>query len=143
VALEQPRPFGDDLEQLDGRAQNLLVDQSSDLWANFRAVEAAQFREVWGDLADDHLGVASNKRRVGPGFEIVVVTTLGEYTDGFMVHGPVALERAFPLLMCETAEGWLVGNHVGQALPYPSWPPAWWSADDPAAERWSRERRRR
>jgi len=101
--------FGDDPGQLDALAQSLLEDQSTELWASFCAVEAAQFRDAWGDLAGDSLGVASNKRRVGPGFEILVVAPLGDYADGFMVHGPVALERAFPLLMCESAPSLRVG----------------------------------
>lgn len=134
--------FGYDLRDLQGLANDLFENESdAQSWQAFIDTESGQFIEAWGDIDLETWGTATAKRRRGPGFEIVLLTPLHEHREGFIVTEPTLI-KAKRLLMYRSDDGWQLASHVGEALPSPGWPPAWW-AEDPAAAAWERERSER
>lgn len=131
--------FGYDLRELERLAAQVFdQEEHSPHWQSFIETERQQFAEAWSDIDFDSHGFATSKRRRGPGFELVLIVPLGNHTDGFVVNEPTPVFGAIRLLMYRSDDGWQLASHVGEALPSPGWPPAWW-ADDPAVAVWERE----
>lgn len=103
------------------------------LWKEFFDCERFHFMAAW-DVGEQQWGVASRRRCVGPGYELVVTTPLGSRTNGYVIREPSYLPASMNLLMHKTERGWLLATHSSQAPPQPGWPPAWWIEGDPVAE---------
>lgn len=131
--------FGHDVRELDHLATDLSEHEAeSPHWESFIETERRQFAEAWSHIDFDSYGFATAKRRRGPGYEIVHIAPLHDHPDGFVVNQPTAIYGGLRLLMYRSEGEWQLASHVGEALPSPGWPPAWW-ADDPALSVWERE----
>ncbi len=122
-----------DLRASDNMAEELsAVSSTRPLWPEFTCSERSQFMELFSEAPDQQWGVASRRRSVGPGYEVVLLAPLGEHEHGYVVTQPTAIESV-QILMHFTAEGWKVAAYNSCAAPQPGWPPAWWIHDPVAA----------
>lgn len=125
--------YGDDQSVLDRLAAEITAGPSdAEVWEEFVETERGQYVQTWGDIDVNQWGAASRRRRIAPDYELVILTPLGKYETGFMVHGLTALPAAVTLVMHRTSHGFRVASHVAEAPPIPGWPPSWWVRNDPA-----------
>ncbi|MBG0827543.1 hypothetical protein HS041_07175 [Planomonospora sp. ID67723] len=130
---EQLKAF--DREDLDRLAEDLLQKtEKSRLWRPFIKSEKLQFKEAWGIARKELWGVAGKRRCLGPNYELVILTPLGERETGYIVNAPAGLPAAMQLLMHKSDGQWKLAAFGAHAPPLPGWPPAWWIEGDPAAE---------
>ncbi|MFI7022224.1 hypothetical protein ACIBMZ_05820 [Micromonospora sp. NPDC049900] len=124
--------FGSDETVLDHLAASLSASREpTEVWQGFVATESEQFRQEWGSIDPAKLGVASRERRIAVNFARVIVTSIGD-TGGYFVTSATILPDALTFVVRLDGGRWLIASHFGTAPPMPGWPPAWWSADDPA-----------
>lgn len=121
--------------EADDLARTLVAGPSSHpRWHDFATTERDQFVAAWRGVDSADLGVASKRRCVGPGYELVVMTPMGDRSNGYVVHAPSVLPTSLLLLMGRSDGKWRLAAFGAQAPPTPGWPPAWWIVGDPAAE---------
>lgn len=101
------------------------------LWDLFVESETTGFVQAWVELVPDRLGAASQRRRIAPDLDLVLLTLLGP-RGGYFVATATALPDAIPFLMRRSPTGWRVVNHLAGAPPMPGLPPVWWNVNDPA-----------
>ncbi|MEV7622661.1 hypothetical protein [Actinoplanes sp. NPDC089786] len=120
----------DDLSRLDELAQSLSTEgQPEGLWERFLNDEREHLQNLWRDVDIDRLGAGSTKRKIGPGYELVILVPTGD-TDGYLVQSATVVQGAFTFVVHKVNTSWKVANHVGNASPSPGWPPAWWTTSE-------------
>jgi hypothetical protein len=126
--------FGQDIEQLGQLVQSMLADRENNpAWRDFVATESSRFRSTWGTIDLNQYGFASRRRRLAQNIELVILARTGK-SEAYFVLNATALPNALTFVVIKTNGAWKVANHLGRAIPLPSWPPIWWNTGDPAIE---------
>jgi hypothetical protein len=102
-------------------------DEACDLLTPFLEIESRTFRDTYGSVNADTLGVPSRRRVVAPGYERVILAPMADHPDGILVLTPMLLGDSWQLLMEWTGDKWLLASDRSVAPPRPGLPPAWWS----------------
>lgn len=115
-----------------------LGDQPSGTIDEFVAIESRQYEEVLTGYNDDRYGWSQRRRIVGPRHEMVLALRLpSDAPHGIVVDRPTIVSDTIKVLVSAHAvDGktlYLVAGINYEAAPLPTWPPTWWTIDDPAA----------
>lgn len=125
--------FGGSEEELDGLVIEMLDRGSDDahpVMLQFVESEARQFATAWADIDFHQYGLAGNRRRIAADLDLVILAPVGS-SGGYFVVSATVLPEAMTFLVRRSEAGWRVANHLGVAPPLASWPPVWWTTDDP------------
>ena len=108
--------------------------QPADIWGTFVASETRQLAEAWRAYQPDKMGAASNRRRIAPDCDLVILAPLGANASGYYVDRATAIPDALTFTLRRAEDGWRLVNHLGGAPPAPGWPPSWWASGDHAMD---------
>lgn len=129
--------FGNEEAQW-GRLAIAIGDATSTSAARraFLESEREQYLNVWSGLDLDLYGVATHRRIVAPGYEVVLLVPLTGYPNGVIIQRETIIRGAITILMHWVDGRWRVAALDSEAAPRPGWPPSWWIRHDPAAKAW-------
>ncbi len=108
------------------------VDSLHPLWPEFARSERNQFLEWFAGAPTEEWGVASRRRPVGPGYELLIFMPRGNRPQGYLFTQPTVIP-GWAVLTHLTTDGWRVAAFGAEAAPQPGWPPTWWIRHDPVA----------
>lgn len=97
-------------------------------WQAFIEFESSAFETSLRSFG--RVGAGNRRRQVAPNLETVVLASVGD-TDGYWIADAAAVP-GLRFLMRRHEDGWKLLNDVAGAPPLLSWPPVWWTVNDPS-----------
>jgi hypothetical protein len=97
-------------------------------WQAFIEFESNAFESSLRSFG--RVGAGNRRRQVAPDLDIVVLASVGD-TDGYWI-ADAAMVAGLRFLMRRHEDGWKLLNDVAGAPPILSWPPVWWTVNDPS-----------